>query len=88
MKPGELCPGKAKTVWMTTDEPELQGFQWWNRRPTVQVKRIRMKCELCGRKVLSSVEVDHDGGEVIHSIPPHKPKRWWKKTKRRRNRND
>lgn len=89
MKPGELCQGKAARVWADTDEPELQGFQGFSSPfPEVPVKRIRMTCALCGRRVLSSVRVDHDGGAVIHSIPPHKPKGWWKKKgSRRENRN-
>lgn len=87
MKQEDLCPGKARLVITATDEPMLQGFQGFETsRPSVPVKRVRLKCELCGRKVLSSVQVDHDGGEIYHAIPPHKPKMWWKKRSGRENR--
>ncbi len=72
---GELCSGKAKTIITETNE----GFTFWNTRPSKPTKRIRMKCELCGRRVWSSVMIDHDGHEIFHTIPPHKPKGWWKK---------
>lgn len=77
----KICPGKANTIVVETDKPELQGFQGFhfNLRPSVPVKRIRMKCELCGRKVLSSVQMDHDGGIIFHTIPSHKIKHWWKR---------
>ena len=87
MRHKELCPGKAATIWKETNHPELQGFQGFgSSRPSVKVKRVRIKCELCGRRVWSSVQVDHDGGIVFHTIPSHKPKGWWKikKTKHRR----
>lgn len=78
-----ICPGKAKVVIVRDD----RFWGYWGRMydpyPEHPVKRIRMKCQICGRKVLSSVRVDHDGLELYHSIPPHKIKKWWKKTKKK-----
>ena len=90
MKQEDLCPGKAEAIWKRTDIPELQGYQWFSTTRPHRIKRITMKCEICGRKMLSSVQLYHDGGEIVHSLPPHKPKGWWKKkiAKKRKDKND
>jgi hypothetical protein len=83
MKKEDLCPGKAATVLIARN-PELSIEAGYRRpNPDMPIKRIKMLCELCKRKVLSSVEVSHDG-LIFHSIPPHKPKGWWKKKSLRR----
>lgn len=43
------------------------------------VKRMRLRCPRCGRRVWSSISTCSDGCCVYHNIPPHKPKRWWRK---------
>jgi len=57
----------------------------FNLRP-LGVKRKRMTCSKCKRRLWSSVELDHDCVDIIHSIPPHKPKKWWKKKKKEKKR--
>lgn len=82
----ELCPGKAKTIAIKTNDYEDFFFfpLWTALRPSTPTKRIRMKCELCSRRVLSSVTLDEDGDYIYHQIPPHKPKHWWKKKSKKR----
>ena len=38
------------------------------------VYKLEAFCPKCGRKLLSSVSLDHDGYEIYHSLPKHKPK--------------
>ena len=78
-----LCPGKSKIIVVKDDRFPYSFSRMYNPFPELPVKRIRMKCLLCGRKVLSSVQVDHDGYEIYHFIPPHKTKGWWKKIKKK-----
>jgi hypothetical protein len=80
-----LCPGKAKSIVIRDDRFGYAGmYRMINPFPEYRIKRKRMKCELCGRKVLSSVQVYHDGHYIYHLMPPHKPKHWWKLKKKRR----
>lgn len=81
----ELCYGKVETIWLDAGkhrDPSI-GFGLAGEivRPK-NVRRIRLTCPLCGRRILSSIRLDHDGIYIIHSLPPHKPKGWWKKSKR------
>lgn len=50
------------------------------------IKRKRLKCPRCKRRVLSSIRADHDGYDVFHDLPPHKPKGWWKKKRPKKKR--
>ena len=43
----------------------------------IAIKRKRLKCPKCGRRLMSSVWI-HDN-DIIHQIPPHKIKGWWKR---------
>lgn len=45
------------------------------------IKRIRLTCPKCGRRLLASVSTCEDGCCLYFTIPPHKPKGWWKKKK-------
>lgn len=74
----KICMGKASTQYHTGYRhiEQLGYYETVNNRHAF--KRIRMKCELCGRKVLSSIYNDGDG-EIYHRIPPHKMKHWWKR---------
>lgn len=60
-------------------------------RPT-GVKRIRLTCPECGRRLLSSVGTCEDGCCIIHELPPHKSKKakkpGHKKTTRLNNKQD
>lgn len=47
------------------------------------IKRRRLKCPECGRRMMSSVILDEDFDYIHHYIPPHKPKGWWKKSKKK-----
>lgn len=46
-------------------------------RPT-GIKRIKVQCPECGRRLMSSVSCCHDGCCVYHRLPRHKRKGWWK----------
>jgi len=88
MKQSELCrPKWSYKTNIYTEIPEdlppdnFTGTQSFGR--VEGIKRIRMKCPKCGRRVMSSV-MYHDN-EAIHSVPAHKPKGWWKKKKRGKN---
>ena len=87
MKQEELCNGKLeysiyeKPKRVNEDVDYTGFFNCLGIRPS-KVKRIRLQCPVCGRRVWSSV--DQNDGEIYHSLPPHKPKGWWKKKKDRR----
>jgi hypothetical protein len=55
-------------------------------RPSL-IKRIKMTCPICKRRVWSSIQMSDDADLYIHTIPPHKPKMWWKKSKRKKYKN-
>jgi hypothetical protein len=44
---------------------------------TAPFKRERLVCAECGRRIVASYR--YDDGDFQYSLPPHKPKRWWKK---------
>jgi len=79
----ELCPGGDERQFTKTPEEYNYGDYLLGIRPK-GVKRIRMKCPACGRKLWSSIKFTHDADDVMHTIPPHKPKMWWKKNKKRK----
>jgi len=79
----KLCPcGKIRVF---TDVPKEYNWEdaWNGVRPS-GVKRVRIKCPLCGRRIMSSVMLTHDADDVMHTLPPHKPKAWWKINKKRK----
>jgi formylmethanofuran dehydrogenase subunit E len=83
----KICPGKAGNIIEFLPRNQWEGYEivmFSHRRPEGQTKRIRMTCNDCGRKVLSSVMMDEDGQMIFHSIPPHKRKGWWKREKKSR----
>lgn len=45
----------------------------------IGVKRMKLKCPECGRKVTASVRTCEDGCCLFQYLPSHKPKAWWKK---------
>jgi len=46
-----------------------------------EVRSTRVKCPVCGRKLMSDAKTCDDGCCVYHNIPSHKKKEWWKKKK-------
>jgi hypothetical protein len=67
----------------------LQEFRphWFNNgteRP-VGIKRIRMICPVCKRRIKASVSTCEDGCCLYFTIPPHKPKKWWKQKRAKWN---
>ena len=75
----KLCDGgKDYRVWDPEHSENWLGDSGGER--PVGVPRKRVRCPKCGRKLLTSVEFVHDG-DVLHTIPKHKPKGWWKKNK-------
>lgn len=82
-----LCPGRAIGITDSApeDSPSHPSVGWWDAsegvRPT-GIKRYRVKCPECGRKLMTSVSLCDDGCCIYHRIPPHKPKGWWKKGKK------
>ncbi len=76
-KLSSICIGKSPAIWVKIGR--IQPFADFNPPRPKWRKRIRMRCPLCGRRVWSSVEIYHDGDYLIHTLPPHKPKGWWKR---------
>jgi hypothetical protein len=84
---GPMCPGSTEIV---RDEhnpnPIHHDDALYGVRPE-GIKRIRIKCTKCKRRVMSSVSACHDGCCVRHKLPPHKPKGWWRhRNKKKRKR--
>jgi hypothetical protein len=83
----KLCTGQIKYPIITkprrgNENIDYYGFfNFLNIMPS-KVKRIRLICPVCGRRVMSSVS--QNDGDIYHTLPPHKPKGWWKKKKPRR----
>lgn len=75
----KMCPRSGDCTVITGYS---YGFYFGNR-PRPEVKRIRMQCPVCERRVWSSVSVCHDGCCVLHTLPTHKIKGWWKKAKKK-----
>lgn len=77
----KICEGKAKEIWKMKTGSVVWSISNINTPERKGIKRIRIKCELCGRRILSSIKINHDGDYIIHYLPPHKTKGWWKKKK-------
>lgn len=82
MKRAKLCTGKLDNFKIEKPKRGVENMVWWGFFTGVRpanVKRIRVKCPACGRKLMSSIT--QNDREIFHSLPPHKPKKWWKKPK-------
>jgi len=78
----ELCYGKITYIERNnTEQRPLTLIP--DDRPK-GIKRKRLTCPECGRRLMSSISWDEDGNYFFHTIPPHKPKMWWKKNKKRK----
>lgn len=76
-----LCPGDTQSIWKPTGVNN--SFADFSGRRPHGFKRPRLTCQVCGRRLRASVQVDHDGCHVIFTIPKgHKPRGWWRKPKK------
>lgn len=73
-----LCEGIQNVVWEKAPDYWQGCYLFWPKFRPDGIKRKRLTCPKCGRRVYSSVAIDHDGDYIFHSLPPHKPKHWWK----------
>lgn len=78
----EMCPAIQGVVWEKF-EGKIDSDPMYGERPK-NIKRKRLTCPKCGRRLESSIELEHDGYYIIHSLPAHKPKMWWKKGRPRK----
>lgn len=88
MKKEDLCPGDNQAVWEHLGysprlNRTLDGFGQPTEATYALVKRKRLTCSTCGRRVTSRIRITHDADDAVHSLPPHKRKGWWKKHTRR-----
>lgn len=80
------CDGGGKIVAfkIMTDE-QIDNTAWSSfcfGRPK-GIKRITLRCPVCGRRLTTSVEATMDA-EIVHRVPYHKPKDHKRKMPRRR----
>lgn len=87
MKREDLCPGMSlgfvslmPAEHLYPAQPEFSGARRTEHVP-LGIKRRKVKCPICGRRVTVSVRTT-DIQEFVEVIPPHKPHRWWKKQKK------
>ena len=71
----KLCPYRDKY----RGTPLNSGGRWGFK--TGVKKHVRVACPECGRRMIGWAAVCHDGCCVEYTVPPHKPKCWWKKPK-------
>lgn len=83
----KMCPG-VRLGYVTLCIPEHIGtvspdwtFAGWQEHAHMGVKRRKVKCPLCGRRVTVSVRCS-DVNEFVEVVPAHKIKGWWKKSKK------
>lgn len=83
----ELCDGKVdgKVYAIWENNPQPTGFPDFYDVRISGVRRKRLTCPKCKRRIMSSVRLCHDGCHIIHELVPHKPKGWWKKKKKKRS---
>lgn len=80
--PNKMCSTSGKVIAVVKatrwQDKHMDGIPGWFISLPPKVKRIRITCPTCKRRVLSSVEADNDGGYIYHRLPPHKVRYWWK----------
>lgn len=88
MNSDKMCLGRGTPIIEDAGRHRINwGAAHAGERP-VGVRRRRMKCPACGRRLMSSVRPCDDGCHVIHSLPPHKRKGWWQRKTARSAQND
>lgn len=78
MRQEDLCPGYADPIPVSKKALKKAVFRpgsFWSGHHYTGIKRIKIKCKMCGTRVTSSITCCMDGCCVRHVIPPHKPKR-------------
>ena len=80
----KLCHGTTKTPWESAPEHDVDWYGASLGELPTGIKRRKMVCPRCKRRVTSSIRICDDGCCIVHYIPPHKPRYWWKKGKRRK----
>lgn len=82
MRKEDLCPGGKTDIHESTKADKNGDY--------LPLKPKRLKCPKCGRKVMTTISYCEDHFNTheptdcgIHIIPPHKPKGWWKKKRRK-----
>ena len=83
----KLCNGKPKTSGFSArqtahegrmiDSPAHADRDAEGQPFTMPFRRERLVCVECGRRIVASYR--YQDGDIEYSLPPHKPKRWWKK---------
>lgn len=78
----KMCPTYSekslRSAESTVNDP-------WEGHGTIDVregKRVRVKCPTCGRRVWGRLYVCNDGCCVMWTLPRHKIKGWWKKSRK------
>lgn len=85
---GRLCYGTITKLAHDGILKPRNMLNWYEAQDGIRpsgVKRIRLTCPVCKRRVIASVKTCHDGCCLYYSIPSHKPKHWWKKQKAKWN---
>ena len=80
-----VCPAGNFRI---LDEKQDGGLTWHEAQTGVLppgIKRIKIICPICKRRVTSVVHTCHDGCCIYHTLPAHKPRGWWKKGKKTRS---
>jgi hypothetical protein len=78
-KQERMCSGGGTTVeWEDAGPHETDHWTAFSGERPKGVKRKRLKCSVCKRRLMSSVRYCDDGCHILHILPPHKPKGWWK----------
>lgn len=78
----DLCPGGGVAIARSDQVPPSSKIHYYGFFFYVmerRIKRIRLTCPVCKRRVLSSIRLGHDEDYILHTLPPHKPKHWWKR---------
>jgi hypothetical protein len=76
----KMCDGKLPLIWKNPTRYQWRharelglGMGWDPERPT-GIKRPRLSCPKCGRRLWASVS--QNDGDLLFGLPPHKPKGW------------
>ncbi|MHB8089510.1 MAG: hypothetical protein ACYDH2_14815 [Anaerolineaceae bacterium] len=85
----KMCPGGSVFITRPDQVPASRfigygGLYYYYFTDRRKLKRIRIACPKCGRRVMSSISLGHDEDYILHELPPHKTKHWWKHSEKKR----
>ena len=88
----KICYGTEQVVTSPYKQGDYIRLQWQHMEEGELfqgLKRPRLTCPKCKRRIVASFRTCDDGCCLTFFIPPHKPKGWWKRkriprTKKRR----